>query len=142
MPENTVYVGRPTKWGNPFVVDSDWLLWAGLALGFMGDADGRRRAAVEFHRAWITGTPLRFVKVEAGGEIAFENARTRKTVLVSADEYVRGLGATFAGLYGAPTLPERPTVEELRGKSLACFCPVGHPCHADVLLELANAEID
>ena len=20
MPENTVYVGRPTKWGNPFVV--------------------------------------------------------------------------------------------------------------------------
>lgn len=29
----------------------------------------------------------------------------------------------------------------LRGSNLACWCPVGTPCHADVLLELANAEI-
>jgi hypothetical protein len=28
---------------------------------------------------------------------------------------------------------------ELRGKHLACFCKLGDPCHADVLLELANA---
>ncbi|MDI1264985.1 MAG: DUF4326 domain-containing protein [bacterium] len=28
---------------------------------------------------------------------------------------------------------------ELRGKNLACWCRVGAPCHADVLLELANA---
>lgn len=28
---------------------------------------------------------------------------------------------------------------ELRGKHLACFCPLDQPCHADVLLELANA---
>lgn len=28
---------------------------------------------------------------------------------------------------------------ELRGKNLACFCPLGTPCHGDVLLELANA---
>lgn len=27
----------------------------------------------------------------------------------------------------------------LRGKSLACWCALGQPCHADVLLELANA---
>lgn len=26
----------------------------------------------------------------------------------------------------------------LRGKSLACDCPAGVPCHADVLLDLAN----
>lgn len=29
---------------------------------------------------------------------------------------------------------------ELRGKNLACWCPIGSPCHADVLLELANGE--
>lgn len=30
---------------------------------------------------------------------------------------------------------------ELRGKNLACWCPLdGEPCHADVLLELANRE--
>ena len=27
----------------------------------------------------------------------------------------------------------------LRGKNLACWCKPGQPCHADVLLELANA---
>ena len=27
---------------------------------------------------------------------------------------------------------------ELRGKDLACYCPLDEPCHADVLLELAN----
>lgn len=27
---------------------------------------------------------------------------------------------------------------ELRGKNLACFCRLDQPCHADVLLELAN----
>lgn len=28
---------------------------------------------------------------------------------------------------------------ELRAKVLACWCPLNQPCHADVLLELANA---
>jgi hypothetical protein len=27
---------------------------------------------------------------------------------------------------------------ELRGRDLACWCPLDQPCHADVLLELAN----
>lgn len=33
----------------------------------------------------------------------------------------------------------RPLLEKLRGKNLACWCRIGDPCHADVLLELANA---
>lgn len=28
--------------------------------------------------------------------------------------------------------------QELRGKKLACYCPLDRPCHADVLAELAN----
>ena len=32
----------------------------------------------------------------------------------------------------------KPDLSELRGKDLACWCPVEFPCHADVLLELAN----
>jgi hypothetical protein len=31
-------------------------------------------------------------------------------------------------------------VHELTGRDLACWCKEGMPCHADVLLELANAE--
>jgi hypothetical protein len=37
-----------------------------------------------------------------------------------------------------------PSVEEIRaelaGKDLACWCPLGGPCHADVLLEIAHGE--
>lgn len=29
---------------------------------------------------------------------------------------------------------------ELRGKNLACWCKPGEPCHADVLLKLANGD--
>lgn len=28
--------------------------------------------------------------------------------------------------------------KDLKGKNLACWCKPGEPCHADVLLELAN----
>jgi hypothetical protein len=28
---------------------------------------------------------------------------------------------------------------ELAGKNLACWCKEGAPCHADVLLDMANA---
>lgn len=30
--------------------------------------------------------------------------------------------------------------EALRGKDLACWCPLDQPCHADVLLDIANLE--
>ena len=36
----------------------------------------------------------------------------------------------------------RPTISEirreLRGKHLGCWCPIGAPCHADVLLKISN----
>jgi hypothetical protein len=47
-----------------------------------------------------------------------------------------------------PTEPEHPfsvhlwnigqNINQLRGKNLACWCRPEAPCHADVLLELAN----
>jgi hypothetical protein len=30
------------------------------------------------------------------------------------------------------------TLDKLRGKDLACWCPLDQPCHADILLRLAN----
>jgi hypothetical protein len=29
---------------------------------------------------------------------------------------------------------------DLRGRDLACWCPLGVPCHADVLLQVANRD--
>lgn len=49
---------------------------------------------------------------------------------------------TGPGVFGAVE-PERRAeilrrIPELRGRDLACWCPLDQPCHADVLLELAN----
>lgn len=35
----------------------------------------------------------------------------------------------------------RDDLRTLRGRNLACWCPLDQPCHADVLLELANAPL-
>lgn len=35
---------------------------------------------------------------------------------------------------------EQEIVADLRGRDLACWCPLDQPCHADILLHLANAE--
>ncbi|MGI5222202.1 DUF4326 domain-containing protein [Nocardia sp. CA-290969] len=32
-------------------------------------------------------------------------------------------------------------VTELAGRDLGCWCPLGEPCHADVLLQIANREV-
>jgi len=42
-------------------------------------------------------------------------------------------------------IPERKQwildhLHEIRGKNLACWCKAVHPCHADVLLKLANSD--
>lgn len=29
--------------------------------------------------------------------------------------------------------------EQLKGKNLACWCPLDQSCHADILLEIANS---
>lgn len=40
-----------------------------------------------------------------------------------------------------PTYPDRDAIfAELAGRDLACWCPLGQPCHADVLLEVANEQ--
>jgi hypothetical protein len=36
----------------------------------------------------------------------------------------------------------RKELEPLRGKNLACWCPLDLACHADILLRLANAPAD
>ena len=86
MPTGAVYVGRPTRWGNPFTV---------AASDRTADTAARRAAhaaSVARCRAYLDATPLL----------------------------------------------KRAVVRELRGKDLACWCPLDLPCHADVLLEVAN----
>lgn len=55
--------------------------------------------------------------------------------------------AAYREMLEAPAEPGQRAFElrarlpELRGKNLACWCKLDQPCHADVLLELANAPV-
>lgn len=46
----------------------------------------------------------------------------------------------FAGMLAGDWGEEHdyPLVDDLAGRDLACWCPLDQPCHADVLLEVAN----
>ena len=73
MPKDAVYVGRPTKYGNPYRME----------------IDGSREEVVGKYRVWL-----------------------------------------------AEKLEENQNfLDPLKGKDLACWCPLNKPCHADVILE-------
>lgn len=125
MPANTVSVTRPGNWGNPFDFRKSECCWLALSYGCRGDKAGRQEASVRAFREWITppGKGKKTVRLERG--VSFGN--DKKSVQI---------GPRF--IVGPP-----PSIDdirtELRGKNLACFCPLDQPCHADVLLEIANA---
>lgn len=142
-PEGAVYVGRPSLYGNPFLVDGEWITWTAIAIGCRADKAGRRQAAVALHRAWMTGARLRLrefdpiagQEFDPGGALEFGDGS-----VVSMGDHCAGLATWGAELADdKPTLPERPDLTVLRGHDLLCWCGLGQPCHGDTLLELANA---
>lgn len=142
MPPDAVYVGRPSRWGNPFPWRGDWIVWAAVAAGYRADAEGRRAAAIAYYRQWLTGqvTPGPLANDQSGGFITYESG-----IGMSVAEAARSIAETCAMLHGGKiTVPLPPSIDDvrasLRGKNLACFCPLDQPCHADVLLEIANGE--
>jgi hypothetical protein len=91
MPEDAVYVGRPSRWGNPWVIES---------------------TKIARHP---DGTPW------------------------DAEDLTR-----WYGNYARVMAADPAWLDPLRGHDLVCWCPLVDaegkpvPCHADVLLELAN----
>ena len=71
MPPNTVYVGRPSKWRNPYPV-----------------AEYGREGALILYRVYL-------------------NEKLEK---------------------------EPDFLDELKGKDLACWCPLNKECHADIII--------
>ncbi len=89
------------------------------------------------------GNPVRVVPVRARGPFCLEREGVgfvaQHTDLASAR---RSAVDRFRDLLAKQPALVRVTVREIRaelaGKNLMCFCPLDHPCHADVLLEIAN----
>ena len=79
QPTKAIYVGRPTKWGNPYKA---------------GPGHHNAKEAVSMYRRDLIAGRLR---------VTIDDVR-----------------------------------KELRGKDLVCWCKLDCPCHADVLMEIAN----
>ena len=63
----------------------------------------------------------------------------RATAVARYREWLtNNLANEFANPDGWTTRPRRADIEALRGLDLACWCPLDQPCHADVLLDIAN----
>ena len=129
MPEGAVYVGRGSKWGNPFVLNDR----SGLA----------REPAVDHpDKPWeyegrITAAGMQHAYFHPDGRVIPCRIRymTREEVVLCYRAYVTG-GAWPCDWRRSSQVEQIRA--ELRGKDLACWCPLDQPCHADVLLEIAN----
>jgi len=90
IPPDAIYVGRPSKYGNPWRV------------GERHPADGHRLTREEVIEMHKKALPQMLQVRDNEGKLILD-------------------------------------LEELKGKDLVCWCaPL--PCHADILLELANKE--
>jgi hypothetical protein len=125
MPPDTVSVTRPGNWGNPFNFTPPDNCWNALALGCRGDRNGRQEASVKAFRQWVCNPGGRIAEMDFG-------------VVIEANGKTLSIGPRAkAGM--APSIDEIKT--QLRGKNLACWCSLDQPCHADVLLEIANEKV-
>lgn len=110
MPENAVYVGRGSAWGNPWT--------------------------------WRRVTP-------GGAWEVWNLSRERRECLKQTEEaardqciayYREAVTPPLRAISGSLDFDPRD-IARLRGKHLACWCAIGTECHADVLLEIANAPL-
>jgi len=127
-PDNTVVVARPSRWGNPFVLGKAQVRMPALD-GSPWEYEGRlykttgERHAFNHDDGHYTWHQVELATPEQIVEL-FRQTATR---------------ANIDTLSGYPRISE--IVSALRGKNLACWCPLDSLCHADVLLELANREV-
>ena len=112
MPAGAVLVDRSTKWGNPILLTDLGAQYPSVP------TEGLARMAVRD-----------FEVLAKNGRLSFPNWR-------------------FAGGNRGPVDWTYPSVDEIRaelaGHDLACWCPLEteaggrYPCHADVLIAIAN----
>ena len=141
MPEGAIYVGRGSKWGNPFgPLKTHRALARVPAVHHPGkpwEYEGRISAAGMRHDYHHPGSTWESPKVT----VCHIRYMTAAEVVECFRALLHGDGRwpinfTHAGGY----YPHIKDVHSLAGHDLACWCPLDQPCHADVLLELANRE--
>jgi hypothetical protein len=121
-PEGTIIVARPSLWGNPWAVGTPGKLSArdtsGAAVTYNLPVDVTQAEAEAIYRGWLRGDHLAHHHLPECltpfGRVAIKDHLHARRQLIHAN------------------------LHTLRGHDLACWCKAGTPCHADVLLEIAN----
>lgn len=107
-PEGAIYVGRGSRWGNP------WKVWRD-----------------EWTGNWFASSPGR----RHGPFAAKAEANAKAVELYRLDLTAPGPHHTrLIDPVPAPT----DVWKHLRGRDLMCWCAPDLPCHADILLTIAN----
>ncbi|MEU8537550.1 DUF4326 domain-containing protein [Streptomyces parvulus] len=114
-PDGAVYVGRGSKWGNPCTQVR------------MPALDGS---------AWEREGRLGKTSGQWHGFRHPDGSTTSHLVQDATREQAVAMFREWLVL--KPSLAEAARAE-LAGRDLMCWCPSDEPCHADVLLEIANA---
>jgi hypothetical protein len=88
------------------------------------------------------GNPFTMAKYQEYMDPRASDEEARRACVDAFRDWLRGI--TWAAGSG-PEWDRRladylAAIPELRGKDLACWCRLSDPCHADVLLDLANAQ--
>lgn len=108
-PDNAVVVSRPSRFGNPVICTPH-----GCERKPCGCCEPYRCCVDVFREYVVSG---------------IENRPSCTGSFSIAAEALAGYPRRTALVEALPTL---------RGKDVACWCPLDKPCHGDVLLELAN----
>lgn len=119
MPQNTIYVGRGSKLGNPFRVvrysDGKWSVKC-------DDDENQVEILIAICRA----------AYDTKQEAQSDSVKCYKKLYTPYQH-----GGSWHDYYVTSGFIE-VVKQDYAGKNLACWCDPGEPCHADFLIEIAN----
>lgn len=123
MPEGAVYVGRPSLFGNP------WTLRDAVAFAI----------PVEQRRAWLVAKYRQ--ELDHGGLLSDWGSFVSEARWEAMADLMDRLPQE-TGPDGYQSI--RPLFRHLLrdATALACWCPLGAPCHGDVLIELLTVPVE
>lgn len=131
MPAGAIYVGRGSKWGNPFKLGETLIRIPGLDGSAWEHEDQPSKTAGDTYSFRHSSGRTTWHRVEYAN---------REQVVELHRRIVQGQSSNLTVTY--------PSVDEIRaelaGRDLACWCPLTDTagrhvsCHADTLLHTAN----
>lgn len=110
-PDGAIVVSRPSKWGNPFRVGSKLIEGTPMEYLRIVEDTAAKMGILKYDHVLAAGEAVALFRVIAEREFRLHR------------EYRGELGWN---------------PEDLRGRDLVCYCGLDRPCHADILLEMAN----